>query len=292
MKFIGISYESLKMKIPKIAKVLDMLMKIYQQSDILPDQLKTFHAELIANITDLSNLLNNEKTVFAEIYAPYLEHLSDSDIGEIKCKLPSGMFELSKTDSNAKVKAATEDFRRNQLKTQLFKLWKDRTGTKNPNEWSIHYRTPILCCVSEDEFEKAKKAFETLNRSWVTDAEITAAIAFLESTSLFNILSDENKRNEAFIRGIIGEYRSLLPNADKVRDALERLTVDTFDWRGNPYVENKIKQLAEAEYNAGGSDKALFKIDHMDDAQLKLYLKRLVKENMTVGIEIIIRGVQ
>ena len=292
LKFIGISYEALKMKIPQLTKVLDMLMKIYQQSDILPDQLRTFHAELIANTTDVSTLLNNEKTIFAEIYAPYLEHFNDSDIGEIKCKLPPGMFELSKTDSNGKVKAAADEFRRNQLKTQMFKLWKDRTGTKNPNEWSSHYRTPILCCVSENEFEKAKKAFDTLNRTWAPDAEITATIDYLESTCIFEILSDETKRNEAFIHGIIGEYRSLLPNADNVRDTLERLTVDTFDWRGNPCVENKIKQLAEAEYNAGGSDKALFKIDHMDDAQLKLYLKRLVKENMTVGIEIINRGVQ
>ena len=136
---------------------------------------------MIANATDVRYLLDNDKTVFAEVYAPYLEHLSDSDIGEVKSKLLPGMFELSKTDSNTKVKAAAEEFRRNQLKTQLFKLWKDRTGTKNPNEWSSRYRTPILCCVSENEFEKAKKAFETLNRNWgVTDAEINAAIAFLE----------------------------------------------------------------------------------------------------------------
>jgi hypothetical protein len=48
-----------------------------------------------------------------------------------------------------------------------------------------------------------------------------------------------------------------------------------------------VKQLAEAEYNAGGSDKVLMKIDEMDDAQLKQYLKRLVKDSMTVGIEIL-----
>ena len=48
-----------------------------------------------------------------------------------------------------------------------------------------------------------------------------------------------------------------------------------------------MKQLAEAEYNAGGSDKVLLKIDGMDDAQLKQYLKLLVKDNMTVGIEIL-----
>ena len=288
LKFIGISCEALKAKIPILSKVLDMFMKIYQESDVLPDQLRTFQAELMANATDVSNMLNNDKNVFAEVYAPYLEQLSESDIGEVKGKLPPGMFGFSKTDSNAKVKAAAEDFRRNQLKNQLFELWKNRTGTKNPNEWSSHYRTPILCCVSENEFEKAKRVFETLNRSWgMTDAEINAAIAFLEATSLFEVLSDEGKRNEAFIHRIIGDYRSLLPSADRVRDVLERLTVEPYDWRDSPCVKDKIKQLAEAEYNAGGSDKALSKIDQMDDAQLKLYLKRLVKENMTVGIEII-----
>ncbi len=51
-----------------------------------------------------------------------------------------------------------------------------------------------------------------------------------------------------------------------------------------------MKQLAEAEYNAGGSDKVLMKIDKMDDAQLKQYLKRLVKDSIKVGIEILANG--
>ncbi len=290
LKFIGISSEALKMKMPQIAGFLDLLMRIYQQLDMLPDKIKTFYDELMAKTAEIKFLLNNDKAIFSEIYAPYLENLSESDISEIKCKLPPGMFELSRTDSNAKVKATAEEFRRNQLKTQMYKIWKDKTGTKNPYEWSNRYRTPILCCVCENEFERAKTVFDILNRNWVTDAEIQTAIEFLESTSLFETLANEEKRNEAFLRGIIGEYRILLSNADKVRDVLERLTVDPYNWRGNPSVENKIKQLAEAEYNAGGCDKALLKIDHMDDSQLKQYLKRLVKENMTVGIEIISSG--
>jgi len=290
LKFIGVSYETLQAKFPALTKVLNTLLKIYQQSDVLPDQLKMFLSELTAHSAEIRDLLNNEKQVFTDVYAPYLEDLSDSDISEIKSKLPTGMFKLSKTDCNAKVKIAAEEFRKNQLKTQLFKLWKEKTGTKNPREWSSLYRTPILCCVSENEFEAAKKAFDTLNRNWSTDAEIKAALEFLETTSLFDDLTDENKRNASFERDIVGEYRPLLPNLDKVRDTLDRLSVDTYEWCENPSVKNKVKQLAEAEYNAGGSDKALTKIDKMDDVQLKQYLKRLVRENMTVGIEIITNG--
>jgi hypothetical protein len=287
LKFIGISCEWLRAKYPALTKVLDMLMRICKQEEILPEQLKAFHSELQGHSAEIRELLNNDRRVFAEVYGPYLEDLSDSDIAEVKSKLQTGLFELPKTDCNIKVKEAAEEFRKNQLKSQLFRLWKDKSGTKNPSDWSSRYRVPILSCVSESEYEKAKKAFETLNRNWGTDFEIKSALEFLESTTLFGVLADEEKRNEAFKRDIVGEYSTLLPDLDKVRDTLDRLSVDTYDWRDNPSVKGKVRQLAEAEYNAGGSDKVLLKIDEMDDAQLKQYLKRLIKDSITVGIEIL-----
>ncbi len=289
LKFIGISCDALRAKHPALAKILDTLLKICKQEDILPEQLKAFHSELVMHGAEIKELLNNDRSVFAEIYELYLEDLSDDDIANVKIASGTGLFELSKTDCNIKVKRAAEEFRKNQLKSQLFNLWRDKTGTKNPHEWSNLYKTPILCCISEDEYEEAKKAFGTLNRNEGTDVEIKDSLAFLESTTtLFDALADDDKRNTAFTRDIIGEYNVLLPDPDKVRDTLSRLSVDVYDWRDNPGVKRKVKQLAEAEYNAGGSDKVLQKIDEMDDAQLKQYLKRLVKDNITVGIEILI----
>jgi len=290
LKFIGISCEALRAKYPDLTKILDMLLKICKQEDFLPEQLKAFHTELVAHGAEIRELLNNDRRAFAEVYEPYLEDLSDNDIVDVRSKLQTGLFEFPKTDCNVKVKEAAEEFRKNQLKSQLFRLWKDKAGTKNPREWSSRYGMPVLCCVSEAEYEKAKKAFETLNRNWGTDSEIKTALAFLESTTLFDILGDDEKRNAAFKRDIVGEYSTLLPDLDKVRATLDRLSVDTYDWRDNPRVKGKVKQLAEAEYNAGGSDKVLLKIDEMGDSQLKQYLKRLVKDNMTVGIEILANG--
>lgn len=289
LKFIGISYEALRVKYPASARVFDTLLKIYQQEDVLPDQLKFFLSELTAHSAEIKDLLNNDKRIFVEVYAPYLEDLSDNDVIAVKGKLSTGLYELSKTNCNMVIKEVAEEYRKNQLKTQLLKLWKDKTGTKNPCDWSVHYRTPILCCVPETEFGTAKKAFETLNRNSSTDAEIKEALTFFEGTSLFDVLSDEDERNVAFERNIIGKYSTMLPELDKVRDALERLSIggDTYGWYGNPEVKNKVTQLAEAEYNSGGSDKVLKKIDEMDDSQLKQYLKRLVKDRIAVGMEIL-----
>jgi hypothetical protein len=251
------------------------------------DQLKAFHTELTEHGAEIVDILNNDKRTFAYIYEPYLEDLSTEDIAVVKTSVGTGLFDLPKTDCNIKVKKAAEEFRKNQLKSQLFSLWKDKTGTKNPREWSSHYKTPILCCVPEAEYEEAKKAFATLNRNGSMDSEIKSALAFLKTTTLFDTLSDEDNRNAAFKQNIIGAYSALLPNFNKVRDMLDLLSVDTYDWCDNPSVKGKVKQLAEAEYNAGGSDKVLLKIDEMDDTRLKQYLKRLVKDSMMVGIEIL-----
>ncbi|MCL1795205.1 MAG: hypothetical protein FWG34_15255, partial [Oscillospiraceae bacterium] len=91
-------------------------------------------------------------------------------------------------------------------------------------------------------------------------------------------------------RGVIGEYGALLSDFGKIRESLDRLSPDAYDWRDNPSVKNKVKQLAEAEYDAGGSDRVLTKIDDMDDAHLKQYLKKLVRDNIKVGIEILADG--
>lgn len=290
LKFIGVSCEALRAKYPALTKIFDALLKIYNQEDILNEQLRVLHAELVAHGIEIRELLNDDRRVFAEVYEAYLEDLSADDIAVVKTNVGTGLFKLPKSECNIKVKEAAEEFRKNQLKSQLFCLWKDKTGTKNPREWSSRYRTPILCLISTTEFERAKKTFETLNRNWGTDSEIKTALTFLESTTMFNILFDDEKRNAAFRRDIVGVYSTLLPDLDKVRDALDKLSVEVYDWRDNPGVKAKVEQLADAEYNAGGSDKALLKIDEMVDSQLKQYLKRLVKESITVGIEILANG--
>jgi hypothetical protein len=292
LRFIGISCEALKAKYPLLAKLFDTLLRIVKQEDILT-RLKEFHSELLAHGAEIRDLLNNVNRVFADVYEPYLDGLSDSDIAEIKSKVGTGLFELPKTDCNTKIKDEADKFRKNQLRTQMFALWSGKTGgTKTPRDWSNRYGTPVLSCVTPSEFEVAKKTFEVLNSKWSPESDIKYAIEFLSITTLFDTIADENERDGAFIRDIIGEYRSLLPNINKVRETLESITVDTYDWRGNPSIEARIKQLAEAEYDAGGSDKAITKIDGMSDSELKNYLKRLVREtkNIKVGIAIIEEG--
>lgn len=289
LKFYSLSSEALKEKVPSLSNLIGLLLRIFQNSDILPEQQKSFLAEITDRNMEMRELLNDEIRFFSEIYKPYLFDLSLNEVEELKSKLPNNLFERSITECNGKVKTEADNFRKNQLKTKMLSLWNEKTKTKNPQAWSNINRTPILCCVAETEFSAAKKTFDTINRGWGTDAEVKGAIAFLNSTSLFETLADSVLRDAAFEREIVGEYGLMLPDLDRIRTSLESLAIegDAYGWYGNPIVKNKVKQLAEAEYNAGGSDRVLSKIDEMDNEDTKSYLKRLVRESMIVGLEIL-----
>lgn len=289
LKFAMCSYEVLQMKYPAMKNVLSALLKIYQGADILPDTMATFTDELYENADDLRKYFNNEVPVFYEVYAAYLEDLSPEEVPQLQTTDLLGIFKKSRTESNSTVKKVADDYRKNQAKTQMFNLWKSKTGTKNPADWSSKNRTPILKLVKRSEYDEAKKAFETLNRSTAGEAEIQSALGFLNKTQVFDDLNNPAKVDAAF-RMLLGSYKTILTDIEKVRDALDRLAVDAYEWDNHPAVRARINELAQAEYDAGGSDVVVNKIENMSNDDLKRYLIKMVKGNMKLGVEIINGG--
>lgn len=289
LKFARCSYEALKDKYIEIRDIFDFLHKIYCNEEILPDYLEKSVAFLANYENLLKDYFDKEDAVFKEIYGVYLDELTDEEISQLRTPEMTGIFAKSRTDSNAMVKRVAEEFRKKQLKTQLNEMWASNTNSKNPRDWSLKNRTPILALVSENEYNSAKKAFETINKINATDKEISEAISYLESTELLKSINDKSVIDNAFI-SILGSYKTILTDIEKVRNALERTQVDTYEWDSNPIAKSKIEKLAMAEYNAGGSDKAISIIESMSNEKLKEYLIEMARSNMKLGLEILNGG--
>lgn len=289
LKFAMCSCEALQNYYPELAKVFEFLFKIYQNSEILPEQMKTYTEGLVVHSSELKVYFENELTAFRAIYSAYLEDIADNELPQLKSAELVGVFKKTKNEANIAVKKIADEFKKNQAKAQMFDMWRKKTGTKTPADWSSKNRTPILRMVKKAEYDDAKKAFETLNRNTATELEIQHALAFLNKTSLFDDLSDTAKIDVAF-KTLLGSYKNILTDLNKVRDALERLAVDAYDWANHPSVNSRIYELAKAEYDAGGSDKVIAKIDTMNNEELKSYLVKLIKENMKLGAEIMNGG--
>lgn len=282
LKFIGFSCESIKAKKPALDKFFYNLLRIANYEDMLPDNMKSFLDEMTNHNAEIRDVLGNTLAVFIDIYAPYLEGFTDTECEEIKNSITSEMFTISSTASNAIVKKAAEDYRKNQVKSQLYKLWSDKSGgSKNPRVWSEKYRTPILCCVNASLYAEAKKAFATLNSSTQSEADIKEA-------DFFDEIASADYRDKCFAKRIIGDYTSLISDIDAVRDTLESTGISAYEWNDNPTIMSKVSSMAAAEYNAGGSDKVVDIIEGMNDAELKKWLTDIVRKDMGLGVKIII----
>ena len=200
------------------------------------------------------------------------------------------MFTPSDFESNKVVKNAAEEYRKNQLRTQLLIYWKEKTDTRNPREWSEQYLTPILSCVKREEYGPAKRAFDTLNRDMVSESEIKWALDFLQGAKFFGGLASAEYRDQCFSERILGDCRFLLPDLDRVRDELRDTGISAYEWHDNPLISEKIWNLALAEYNAGGSDKVVDLIKSMKDTELQQWLIQVVRHAMDLGLKIIKNG--
>ena len=285
---IKLSYELIENIVEDAKPFLKILVGIKRSGILLESQYKEFLNILQNHLTAFQTFYNNQLRYFEETCKFYLDGFTPDECAEIFSKLPWDTFTKSKSEYLSIVQATVDEFKKNQGKTKLRNFWKEKTGTNSPREWSLQNQTPILCMIPESELIMARSAFNAINRSNPDHHDVEKALEYLEKATFFDSLKDEQKRDLAFLEKVVRNFVTMLPDPNSVRTYLqERLTADPYEWFGSPEVERKLSDFAKAKYDLEGCDRALSIIENMDEYKLKAYLKRLVKDNMIVGMEII-----
>lgn len=291
LRFIGVSAELIKAKRPSLEKVFTFLLKIVNQEELLPDMIKDLYLEINNNKAELLEVLGDRVALFNEVYGVYLEGFSLMEKEEILNSLQIDMFVASASSSNQLVKTSAETFRKNQIKTQMFELWRTKTASKSPMDWSDKHHMPILCLVEPDRFDETSRVFSVLNSQYQSDSDIKNVLSWIENNSkLLGQLNDDSYCEQRFVSTMLGDYAVVLPNVDQVRQRLEKMPISVYDWFNSPAVKEKIREMVDAEYHAGGSDRAVKLIENMGDAELKQRLTELVKKDVELGLRIICNG--
>ena len=286
-KFAKFSNEAICNKYAHLNTLFSYMMRVVRREDLLPDNIKVLNKEMQQYHDDISAIIANKVKVFAELYRPYLEDVSELDCEKISNSIQEELFTMSATHSNETVKNAVENYRKKQLKTQLIELWQSKTASKTPLDWSMKHLMPILVCVENEDYNNASCVFNTINNQYASDREIKEAIAYFNDSTLFDKLADTSFCDKMFETKVLGKYAQLLTDRDKVRDKLERTGIHPYYWNTDPSIKARIRDLALAEYNAGGSDKVVAQLNSMSDSELKSWLTSLVKQDVELGLQIL-----
>ena len=221
-----------------------------------------------------TNLLRADRDVFAKSCAFQLKGLSELEIGDVYRKIMNGCFTLGKQDYLARISKIVSDYKSNLAKLQLRKLWKEKTGTEHPYDWSTKYETPLLSCAPADKWNDYKRAFEAVNRQNPEDSEVKFALEFLTVSPIWDDITSQEIIDKAFTRAILGSFKSVLTDLAEVRKHLKKNTqVSPYDWGGHNEVSRLIKGLAKNKYSHEPYERVMRRIDSMDGDKLKDYLK-------------------
>jgi hypothetical protein len=285
---IRISYMYAKNNWEELSEFMDLLYNMKRSGQLLDSQRQKFLEQVLTNGSVFNTFYNNQTETFKKACTFIVGQFSDDEVRDIFMMLPSGMFTVEKAVYQNTVQTTVEKFVSEQGAAKLKKLWKAKTGTENPNDWSDKYLTPILSMVSDKDVHAARLAFGTVSKKQPDKVSIEKTIEFLEHADFFDKLSNKEERDKAFRANIIKSYNVMLDDVDEVRKYLsDVMTPRVYDWFGLPEIDKQLYQMAEFKYNQNGCEKALKKIDSMDIADIKRYLKDLIRDNMIVGMEII-----
>lgn len=287
---IRISFAAAKNDFGHIEPFMAFLCKLKRVGSLIDnEQKKEFLKLLIAQGEGFKQFYRNQINLFKKVCGFYLDEFNEEEIQNVYQKLPlNKAFTMEKADYMNLVNQEVSQFRSSLGYKQLQKKWKERTNSSSPREWSDKHRMPILCLVSDEEIPKARRAFAVLDKRHPSADEVRQAKEYLEKAEFYSVMNDQVELDRIFSRSIIKNNAVMLNDVNEVKQYLEnKIDADPYDWFGSPEVDKKLNQMAEAKYNQGGYNKALGKIDEMNADEVKHYLKELIKDNMTVGIEII-----
>lgn len=288
-RYIRMSYEAAERDLEDGKEFLKVLydMKI---SRTIPNK-KKFYDLLVADMQGFKNFYDHQVDVFKKVGAYYINSYSftDEDLNEIYTKFPSDCWTMRKSQYMNLVKDKCEEFNANSSTAKLRKLWREKTGTGSPREWSATRKMPILCIIDDEQYLAARKAFEVINQKNPDIDSVNDAISFLESATFYDKLNSEKACDDAFREKIIKDYGVLLTDVNEVKDYLFRsIGSNVYDWVDlHDKVDEKLHVMADAKYAEAGYDRAIEKIDSMDAEAVKRYLKELVRQDVIVGMKII-----
>ncbi len=285
---IRISYEAVKNAVGDLAPFLEELYHMKVSGNLMEQRKRRFYDLLLTQREAFDRFYKNQTETFRTVAESFLGDMEDSDVAELYSNLSSGQFTKSASEYFRYVEGEVGRFLNGQLRNRIQELWMEKTGTKNPVDWSDRYDTPILCMFDDSERETAKEIFRIMRETSPTESNAERVIDYLSKANFYDRLADPAERDRCFMERVVGDYDILLKDPQRIREYLAAHTgARAYEWMDNSAVRNQLEKMADKQYKTSGYEQAWSVIDRMDSGELRTYLKDLISDNVKVGMEIL-----
>jgi len=284
---VRIPFGALETHVGDLKAFLQVLYNMKTSGRIDEEKKQEFYRLLTEQRENFESFYKDQVAYFKQVAASFLEDLDNQEVEGFYKELPSGQFTRSSSEYYQDIENKIKIWSTSKKKSVLKALWEEKTGTKDPYDWSSKNLTPILAMFNVAEQNDLKERFKALTYP-VSDQEYDVAIEFFKSATFYDRLRDQQEIDRCFKERVVGDYAVLLTDIDDVRNRLyDSVSSNVYDWLGDASVQKKLESLADKEYKVKGYDRVKKICESMDAPTLRSYLDNLIKENLRVGMEIL-----
>ena len=276
---------------PELAEAVEQLELIFFRNSIT-SSVSEYLSVLEIHGGNLPSILS--EYFQREIFVEYCTETYDNDVDEeyynkIYDSLPENQLSIPKADFDSITNSKLSSLRCHKLEGRLKNIWRNKTDTDSPHEWSEIHLFPIALIFDATERRKAQDYFQLFKKSSTNETQLNEAITFLEKP-IFNKLTDDAYVSQLFNEKIVGKYCSLL-NESAIQDLKlylsKNLGEDVYNWVYTmDVVKSYVQEYAEKFYSKEGFKTVFSRIDSMSAEDAKTYLKDLIQSHVDVGLAI------
>ena len=227
-----------------------------------------------------------QMNAFAQI-VQFDTHGIDDCIEDVFQEIERDQWCVPRADYVSKCEGIIAAYMKASALEELKDLWREKTCTESPRDWSNRYQMPILSMFRNDEQTEAESQFAIINGDVMRDeTAIRAAIHYIEEGDFFDRLASEKER-EAVFEATFMETGASLVSVDELCEAMRSTGEEPYYWHVKPSARDAVTRTIKKAYAERGKDMALKKIDAMSLERLREYLRDLVADNYNVGLAII-----
>ena len=153
---IKIPFDVLKKHVGDLSTFLEQLYFMKQSGEISEQKKQAFYNALLTLREGFDRFYKDQLLYFKQSMSIFIEELDDDDLPDFFATIPTGQFTKGAQEYYQYIENQVGEFNKSIRRTQLRNLWMEKTGTKDPADWSVRYEPPILCMFDDSARDEAR----------------------------------------------------------------------------------------------------------------------------------------
>ena len=267
---------------------LQRFFELLGRSSLSGDDVKTFEEilaqqglairEVFFDVTQ-ERQLDVMRAFFGELWP-----MSNVESRELYEAFPQDSASLDEQNFKAQGHVIIEESRLKLVSAQMTALWRERTNTESPVEWSRTHGLPAECILAVDD---AKGVVNAVMSPEDVSAERLYAVhdALKKEGAFLNVTTAREKFLKRVLRARAPKIES---SADQLSDWLCREIGDTPNsWLTDGRLDDAAERFVKQKYDTQVKKQATDKVNALSDTEAKALLLKLIDQIPDVGISIL-----